>query len=470
MHLKEKKLKISVFSKMMRYSRRIALSIWLVQSLASPILAHATPVFSRQTGQQCITCHAGGQFPELTPFGRTFKLTGYTLGQRVAVPLAVMGVASYTSTKNTVSDQPSVDFAKDAVALFQTGSVLFGGKIADKVGMFGQITYENYASQDPDTLAWKGHTHADNIDIRYATQWTGAGYDWVSGVSLNNNPSVSDVWNTAPAWMQYVPTGFGFTGPTAQPMVAQLGQQAVGLGAYTLWNNTVYAEVAGYQSAKGAFSLLSEGDELETRLRGVNPYVRFALTHDWGNQHAMLGVFGMNASVYQDPNVAAGPTTQYRDRGVDAQYQFLADRHTATGQLSYISESISGGDVTGVSSKASDTLRQLRLKGSYIHDAKYGASLTYFNTWGSSDETLYPGAQDDGNGGTNAIAISGSAANKPDTRGWIPEIFWIPGQNLRLGAQYYKFDRYNGAASNYDGAGRGAKGNNTLFVYLWAAY
>ncbi|MEO6147078.1 MAG: hypothetical protein ABIT70_08515, partial [Sulfuriferula sp.] len=51
------------------------------------VKAHAVPSFARQTGQNCVACHAGGQFPELTPYGRLFKLTGYTLGER-ALPLA----------------------------------------------------------------------------------------------------------------------------------------------------------------------------------------------------------------------------------------------------------------------------------------------------------------------------------------------------------------------------------------------
>ena len=34
------------------------------------------PAFARQTGQECIACHVS--FPELTPYGRYFKLTGYT--------------------------------------------------------------------------------------------------------------------------------------------------------------------------------------------------------------------------------------------------------------------------------------------------------------------------------------------------------------------------------------------------------
>ena len=40
--------------------------------------AHALPSFARQTGQPCGTCHT--DYPGLTPYGRLFKLGGYTAG------------------------------------------------------------------------------------------------------------------------------------------------------------------------------------------------------------------------------------------------------------------------------------------------------------------------------------------------------------------------------------------------------
>ena len=58
-----------------------------------PAESSALPIFNRQTGQNCVACHAGGQFPELTPYGRLFKLTGYTIGKRT-VPLSAMAVVS----------------------------------------------------------------------------------------------------------------------------------------------------------------------------------------------------------------------------------------------------------------------------------------------------------------------------------------------------------------------------------------
>src|SRR5580704_6771304 len=55
--------------------------IWLVV-LRIPT-ASAVPSYSRQTGLPCASCHYAP--PELTPFGRTFKLEGYTFTTKAQV-------------------------------------------------------------------------------------------------------------------------------------------------------------------------------------------------------------------------------------------------------------------------------------------------------------------------------------------------------------------------------------------------
>ena len=48
----------------------------LVAALAvTPSATQATPAYARQTGVSCQACHT--VFPELTPFGRKFKLNAY---------------------------------------------------------------------------------------------------------------------------------------------------------------------------------------------------------------------------------------------------------------------------------------------------------------------------------------------------------------------------------------------------------
>src|ERR1700687_5312416 len=74
--------------------------------------ANAVPSYARQTGQECIACHVS--FPELTPYGRYFKLTGYTIGKPAIssqgvnyIPLAVMAQASVTHTQNNHTTDPN---------------------------------------------------------------------------------------------------------------------------------------------------------------------------------------------------------------------------------------------------------------------------------------------------------------------------------------------------------------------------
>src|ERR1700693_2801625 len=57
---------------------------------------NALPVYATQTAQPCTACHVGGFGPQLTPFGRQFKLEGYTLSgtQDFVLPLSAMAVAS----------------------------------------------------------------------------------------------------------------------------------------------------------------------------------------------------------------------------------------------------------------------------------------------------------------------------------------------------------------------------------------
>jgi len=67
--------------------------------------AAALPLYARQTGQPRATCHSA--FLELTPFGRRFKLGGYTLhgGDWKGPPFAVMLQPTFTNTQGA---QPGV--------------------------------------------------------------------------------------------------------------------------------------------------------------------------------------------------------------------------------------------------------------------------------------------------------------------------------------------------------------------------
>lgn len=474
--------------------------------------ASALPVFARQTGQNCVACHAGGQFPELTPYGRMFKMTGYTIGRRT-LPFAGMAELGLSKVANTGKDPtPGQTFAKNGDPVFTGASLFIAGKITDNIGTFTQITYDNYAGQAADDAGdnvgrWQGHTSADNIDIRYADQFIGANQNVIFGISLNNNPSVSDPWNTAAAWMQYVPTPSPGSSQFADAATPYPGNSTdgnvAGLTAYMFLNRTFYGEVGLYRTANQGFSFMSAGinDAGTTHLRGNdNPYWRLAYYHEWGPNNIMVGASGMSAHIFDgstDPS-DSNAYNRVRTVGIDSQYQYLLDPHTVTLQAIYqrqttdyspntVADALAAwpnffqaDGVTPVAPpNSSDTENILRLKATYVYMAKYGGSVAFFNESGSTNSLNQSSGYDScgqitvdnpcGDGIVSTPTV-GSLSGNPGQRGATLEAFWIPIQYIRVGAQYTLYTKYNGATSNYDGLGRNPRDNNTLFLYVWAAY
>ena len=455
--------------------------------------AEAVPAFNRQTGQNCVACHAGGQFPDLTPYGRLFKLTGYTIGTR-ALPLSVMAVGSYNRTSSTSSPDPAFDsraaFPKDGNLAFQTASVFLAGKVTDNIGGFAQVTYGNYDSQNSSNSSWAGHTTSDNLDLRFVDRFIDGGNDLIVGITANNNPTAQDVWNSVPAWgYNVVP---GSTGPAVTPLIAGgLAQNVAGAGAYAYWNRTAFAEIGAYRTADGALSFMSQGFNADhgnqAAVRGANPYWRLAFTHDWGAHNAMVGAFGMNANVYVDPADHASGTNHYRDTGVDAQYQYILDPQAVTVTASYIDERATYADSVAnqnhpldpdgtlglPATNASDNLKMFRAKASYVYHHTYGGSASVFDVRGSANSAYQTSAYDPANPGVlldGSESVTGSLSGSPASRGWTGEFFWMPVQYARVGIEYTMFSKFNGASSNYDGFGRNAKDNDTLFLYVWGAF
>jgi hypothetical protein len=61
----------------------------------------------------------------------------------------------------------------------------------------------------------------------------------------------------------------------------------------------------------------------------------------------------------------------------------------------------------------------------------------------------------------------GSTSGSPNSNGWIAELDYLPWQNVKLTLQYTAYQKFNGAKSDYDGAGRNASDNNTLYILGW---
>ena len=435
--------------------------------------AHAVPAFARQTGQACVACHVS--FPELTPYGRNFKLSGYTIGIRQTVPLAVMAQVGVTRVNNNKDDQGNEIVPKTDKIELSAASVFLAGKVNDNIGGFVQWTYGNINVNNDGKVV--GHSGIDNTDLRLVGRIENedkTDLKWLYGVTLHNNPTIQDVWNTTPAF------GFPFTGPpngigptAATTIDGGLAQQVAGIGAYVYWDRTIYAELSGYRTADGIFSPLRAGQDTHSpggvaRLKGMNPYWRLAYNREWGPNSLMLGTYGVIVDRYPDNTLSDTPTDRFTDVAVDAQYQYITDPNTFTLQATHIREkqdyrasfsATQAGSPIGAGptpDNPTDRLRTTKIKGSYYYERIYGATIAHFATSGGTDAGLYPPG-----------SVGGSASGSPNSSGYIFELDYTPIQNLRLMLQYYDFAKFNGGNGNYDGSGRRAHDNNMLFLNAW---
>ena len=426
---------------------------WL--ALAPP--AQALPSYARQTGEQCAACHNG--FPELTPFGRQFKLNGYTFtgGTYDWPAVAVMLVPTFTAT---ATDQPggaSPGFGPNDNFAF-TGSLFYGGKIIDHLGAFAQLTYDEVPRQ----------LHWDNLDLRYANTAAVFNKELVYGVSLNNNPTVNDVWNSTPAWgYPYIASELTPTPATGTLIEGGLAQQVMGLNPYVYWNRLIYLEAGGYRTL-GPATLQHLGIPASgtSAIDAVAPSWRLAVEPAWGNNTLEIGTFGMTAALVPMRLTGSG-TDRLTDVGFDTQYQFLGARDSFSVQARYIIENqnLNASQALGLASNGHDKLRSFNIKGSYYWNQTIGFTAGAFNLQGTGDPLLY-----------GAV----SAANKPNTNGYSLELDYIPFNhggpsfwpwlNLKLGLQFVHYNRFNGSRTNFDGAGRNASDNDTLFAFAWLTF
>jgi hypothetical protein len=469
--------------------------------------AQALPSFARQTGQPCGTCHS--DFPALTPYGRRFKLLGYTTGggqfrttpfpifpgatdshtqdekmraytkglgggtndnMDYVPPVSMMAIVGFTHTQ-TPLPPPTSPLAQNDNTVLSPFSGFWGGAITDHIGAFAQVTYNavppgGFADPFGHTWTW------DNTDVRYASTAHAGPFDVIYGITVNNNPTVQDVWNTTPAWsFPYAASTIAGTPATHTLIEGALAAHVGGVGAYSFINDMLYLEVTGYrtfdfraQNALGTDPFGAPG-----LLDGVAPYWRAAIEPQWGPHSLMFGTFGMYSAVnpWIDPTFATGTmgtfaqSDKYTDVGFDTQYQYQGSNWWLTLRGSYIHENqkLDATFANGGSANPSNFLNSLHLQASLAYGADNRFVLTgqYFDISGSSDPILY------------ASLASGFS---PNSNGFIGELAYIPfgasqapgwpWLNARIGLQYTYYNKF-------DGTTVGAHQNNTLFLHAWFA-
>ena len=147
----------------------------------------ALPSLARQTGQPCAACHTA--FPQLTPYGRRFKLEGYTAGgtrcrnvpmaeRELQIPIGGQWMPSVTHLQEGLApeDTPQAFNSNDNALPVQGANVYYAGQIYCNFGAFGMATYERLENRG---------SLEDSADIRYANKTKAAGMDVVYGITMS---------------------------------------------------------------------------------------------------------------------------------------------------------------------------------------------------------------------------------------------------------------------------------------------
>jgi hypothetical protein len=451
--------------------------IFATALLGSIGLAQAVPNFAAQTGEPCTTCHIGAFGPQLTPFGRAFKIGGYTQGGgeglAAQIPLSAMVQSSFNNTNEprfkSDGTKTNNNFSIDQISLF------VAGRLGEHSGGFMQFTWSDV------THFSSGNTNlnVDNVDLRpYTTVLTiGEDTDLRLGTTINNNPTVQDPYNTTPAWSFPFISSLLVTGPAAAPVLERFAGSTIGYTAYAWYDKKLYLEAGAY-TTPSAWLLTRFGDPLDPgAIIGGAPYVRAAYEWQWNGQAAHVGALYMSANVNPvDQTLKGFQSTgafgqdRYTDYAFDAGYQFLGDgTHRVTAQGIYIHEDqqLDGSAAQAAAGFATSFhLEKINANVAYWYQNTYGVTLGWTKTWGSANPLL--------------VTSDVSANNKPNTNAFIIEADWVPfGKasslykpwvNLKLGLQYTAYTQFNGGTSNFDGAGHSAGDNNTLLAFAWLAF
>jgi hypothetical protein len=113
----------------------------------------------------------------------------------------------------------------------------------------------------------------------------------------------------------------------------------------------------------------------------------------------------------------------------------------------------------GGSANAKNTLNTFRADAALLTRNRLGGTIGVFATSGTADTLLYA-----------AGPVTGNAIGKPNSNGVIAEVQFMPWINTRFSLQYVAYQKFNGGKNDYDGAGRSASDNNTVYLLAWLMF
>ena len=262
-----------------------------------------------------------------------------------------------------------------SVGFPQQFSLFLAGGFASHFGGLAQITYKH--SSDDFSM--------DNTDLRYANQRKLGGKDFEYGITINNNPSVQDLWNSTPAWgFPWISTEAGVS-PLATAIInGPLGQDVAGTGGYGMWNDHLYTEVTVYRSEHAGAASPITGANQPYNISGVAPYWRAAWQQTWGNNYLEFGTYGIYVNSF--PGAVSGSEDRYIDPSFDFQYErpFGANLLDAHGTYIYERQDLLATYTGGGASSQANHINPWKLDSTYHWTNKYSATGAFFATTGNS--------------------------------------------------------------------------------------
>jgi hypothetical protein len=149
---------------------------------------------------------------------------------------------------------------------------------------------------------------------------------------------------------------------------------------------------------------------------------------------------------------------------MEGEHKAGAGKHIITAHATWIHEKqdLKASFLLGNTANSSDFLDTFRMNLNYYyrsHLGDIGGSTGYFSTTGKTDQLLY-----------SSIPVDGSRTGSPDSNGFILEADYRPWDKVKFSLQYIIYNKFNGAGSNYDGFGRDASDNNTLYAVVWLMF
>ena len=405
--------------------------------------ADALPSFAQQTGQPCAQCHVGAFGPQLTPYGRDFKLFGYVNGDGKNTLPTVSAVLTGSYTRTEADRKVIAGYRTNDNLAAQSGLFAYAGRLPGKIGAFAEVAYD--AIHQTWAIA--------NVDFKRAFQIDAFRKDLVFGLDANDRPGVQDLWNSTPAFEFNTSTSAFAGSPSNAPLMdGKLAGRVAGAGVYGMWNNTLYGEVTAYRPLNDEMLWRVGLPRAATadRYDGVGPYWRVALQHDFGeHNYAEVGGYGVSATRFPSDRDQAG-VDRLTDTGIDATYQYLSPRQIFAAHATWIREDDDLSASTALNHTApQDHLNVYRADALYTYDNTWTPAVELFQTAGSRDAKFFK-----------------TANGLPDSRGYVLELSYTPWgkarspviwANTRITARWIAYTEFNGATS-------GAVANNTFYL------